>query len=68
MHLAFAPEHPRNLTNHIILLKAFMEQCVSLDLDIAGTDYSQPELSMLDLDVDVAPCNKFFGSEKAQDH
>jgi len=55
-------------TNHIILLKALVEQCVSPDLDIAGADYGQPEFGMLDLDVDVAPCTKFRGSEKTRDH
>jgi len=55
-------------TNHNILLKALIEQCTSSDLDITGVDYGQPEFGMLDSDVDVAPCNKFCGSEKAQDH
>ena len=58
----------KSATNHNILSKALVEQCVSPDLDIAGADYGQPEFGMLDSDVDVAPCNKFRGSEKARDH
>ena len=40
----------QSATNHIILLKALVEQCVSPDLDIAGADYGQPEFGMLDSD------------------
>jgi hypothetical protein len=37
-------------------LKAPVEQFVAPDLDMAGTEYGQPEFVMLDdSDVDVAP-------------
>jgi hypothetical protein len=36
------------LSNHVILLKAPVERRVSPDLDIAGTNYGQPEFGILD--------------------